>query len=112
MFVILNIMTHIKHPLLPRLVKILNGLGENLRLARLRRRLSAQLISERAGVSRSTLWQIEKGSPTVALGSYIQVLFALGLENDMALIAKDDVLGKKLQDLELITPKRAPKERP
>jgi transcriptional regulator with XRE-family HTH domain len=102
-------MTHVKHPLLPRLVKILKGLGENVKLARLRRKLSAQLVSERAGISRSTLWQIEKGNPTVALGAYIQVLFALGLENDFIEIAKDDILGKKLQDLELLTPKRAPK---
>ena len=98
-----------KYAFLPRLAKILKGLGENIRLARLRRKLSTQLVSERANISRSTLWQIEKGNSTVALGAYIQVLFALGLENDVTQIAKDDILGRKLQDLELITPKRAPK---
>lgn len=95
--------------LLPRLSRILEGLGENIKLARLRRKLSLEQVSQRAGVSRSTLWSIEKGSDSVAIGSYVQVLFVLGLENDLTLLAKDDVLGRKLQDLGLITNERAHK---
>lgn len=88
-------------------VKVLPVLGEQIKLARLRRRLSAAVVAERAGISRSTLWQIEKGNASVALGSYFLVLFALSLEQDLLLIAKDDVLGRKLQDAGLITRKRA-----
>ena len=98
-----------RRPLLPKPAKILKNLGEQIRLARLRRKHSAQLIAERAGVSRSTLWLVEKGNAAVAIGTYLQVLMALGLENDFAQVAKDDALGRKLQDLHLITPKRAPR---
>jgi transcriptional regulator with XRE-family HTH domain len=97
--------------LLPSAKNILNEMGENLRLARLRRKISAQQVAERANISRSTLWMIEKGSPAVAMGAYMQVLFVLGLENDLLKIAGDDVLGKKLRDLELLPKQRAPKRK-
>jgi transcriptional regulator with XRE-family HTH domain len=84
-------------------------LGENIKLARLRRKLSAEQVSERAGISRSTLWLIEKGMPGVAIGSYIQVLLVLGLEKDFLQIASDDKLGRKLQDAKLLVKQRAPK---
>lgn len=58
-----------------------------------------------------SLLLIEKGAPTVAIGSYLQVLFVLGLENDFLLLAKDDVLGRKIQDVGLVVKKRAPKEK-
>jgi len=96
--------------LLPKLTKILEELGENIKLARLRRKLTAEQIAERAGISRSTLWQVEKGLPSVSLGTYAQILFVLGLEKDLLSVAKDDVLGRKLQDLELTVGKRAPKK--
>ena len=96
--------------LLPKLTKILEEMGENIKLARLRRKLTTEQIAERAGISRSTLWQVEKGLPSVSLGTYAQVLFVLGLEKDLQLIAKDDLLGRKLQDAELSTRKRAPKK--
>lgn len=96
--------------LLPRLTKILEELGENIKLARLRRKLTAEQVAERAGISRSTLWQVEKGLPSVSLGTYAQVLFVLGLEKDLQLIAKDDILGRKLQDADLSVGKRAPKK--
>ncbi len=67
-------------------------------------------IAERAVIARSTLWQVEKGLPSVSLGTYAQVLFVLGLEEDLQLIAKDDVLGRKLQDAGLPIRKRAPKK--
>lgn len=106
---ILNVMKSNKTILLPRLNRIMEELGERIRLARLRRKLSLEQVSQRAGISRSTLWAIEKGSDSVAIGSYLQVLFVLGLENDFTLLAKDDELGRKLQDIGLVTNERAPK---
>lgn len=86
--------------------------GTQIRLARLRRRLTAELVAERAGISRMTLRNIEKGSPSVAIGSYAAVLHALnGMDRDLLLVAKDDELGRKLQDLGLPTRCRAPKKR-
>jgi transcriptional regulator with XRE-family HTH domain len=95
--------------ILPKGKKILLTLGENLKLARLRRKLTAEQVAERAGISRFTLWQIEKGAPSVAMGAYFQVLFVLGLEQDFLKLAGDDELGRKLQDAGLITKARAPK---
>ena len=97
--------------LLPKGQRVLNSLGENLKLARLRRKLSAIQVAERAGISRATLWQIEKGIPTVAMGAYFQVLFVLGLEKDLLKLGADDELGRKLQDVGLIVKKRAPKKK-
>ena len=96
---------------LPQTQQILNQMGEQIRLARLRRHLSAELVAERAGISRVTLSNIEKGSPSVAIGSYAAVLHALnGMDKDLLLVAKDDELGRKLQDLELPTRCSAPKK--
>ncbi|MBQ8799837.1 MAG: helix-turn-helix transcriptional regulator [Lachnospiraceae bacterium] len=86
-------------------------MGEQIRLARLRRHLSVELVAERAGVSRTTVWNVEKGSPSVAIGIYAAVLHALNhMDRDFLLIAKDDEMGRKMQDLELLTRKRAPKK--
>lgn len=88
--------------LLPQTIKILEQVGEQIRLARLRRNISANLASERAGISRATLWKVEKGDPGVAIGIYAAVLLALnGMEEDLLLIAKDDKLGRLLQDMEI-----------
>ncbi|MDH6303775.1 transcriptional regulator with XRE-family HTH domain [Parabacteroides sp. PF5-5] len=95
--------------LLPRLTRILEEMGGNIKLARLRRKLTAEQVAERASISRSTLWQVEKGLSSVSFGTYAQVLFVLGLEKDLLSIAKDDILGRKLQDAELTVGKRAPK---
>lgn len=92
--------------------KVLSVFGEQLKLARLRRNLRAEVVAERAGVSRSTLWQVEKGTPCVTLGAYFMILFALGLERDLLLVAKDDELGRKLQDANLVERKRAKKRKP
>lgn len=97
--------------ILPKNQRILSALGENIRLARLRRKLSAEQVSERAGISRVGLWKIEKGAPEVAIGSYLQVLFILGLEQDLSLVADNDPLGRKLQDAQLATKERAPKQK-
>ena len=96
--------------IMPGTEKILSQMGEQIKLARLRRQIPADLVAERAGISRATLWAVEKGTPTVAMGTYAAVLHALnGLDRDLLLIAKDDELGRKLQDLNLLTRKRAPK---
>ena len=96
--------------ILPQTQRLLNQMGEQIRLARLRRQLTAELVAERAGISRATLSNIEKGSPSVAIGSYAAVLHALnGMDKDLLLVAKDDELGWKLQDLGLSTRRRAPK---
>lgn len=97
--------------LLPKQQAILERLGENIKLARLRRKLSAGQVAERAGINRTTLWNIEKGSPQVATGAYCMVLFVLGLAVDLQKVATDDELGRKLQDAELVVKKRAPKKK-
>lgn len=97
--------------IMPKTEEILNTMGEQIKLARLRRKLSSELVAERAGISRATLWQVEKGSPSVAIGIYAAVLHALNnMDKDLLLIAKDDELGRKLQDLDLPVRKRAPKK--
>lgn len=96
--------------LMPSLKKILEELGENVKLARLRRKLSAEQVAERANISRPTLLSIEKGVPGVAMGAYAQVLFVLGLEKDLLKLAVDDALGRKLQDAELVVKERTPKK--
>ena len=97
--------------IMPSTARNLEQMGEQIRLARLRRKLSASLVAERAGISRATLSSVEKGSPSVAIGAYAAVLHALNnMDTDLLLIAKDDELGRKLQDLELPARRRAPKK--
>ncbi len=95
--------------LLPKSMKLLQTLGENIKLARLRRKLTMSQVAERAGISRPTLSALEKGSPAVSLGVVLQVLLVLGLERDILLLAEDDVLGRKLLDAELLVKERGPK---
>lgn len=97
---------------LPSTEKILETMGEQIKLARLRRQLSVELVAERAGISRATLWNVEKGSPSVAIGIYAAVLHALNnMDKDLLLVAKDDAFGKKMQDMNMQVRKRAPKGR-
>ena len=91
-----------KHILLPQFQKILDQLGENIKLARKRRKLTAIQVAERAGIDRSTLSLIEKGNPGVSMGAYFNVLRVLGLHDDFLKLAADDEFGRKLQDLKLI----------
>src|SRR5688572_24894658 len=102
-------MSREKSTLLPSLQRLLIEVGQNIRLARLRRKFSATVISERAGIARNTLRAVERGEPSVTFGAYAQVLLCLGLEKDLRLIARDDELGRKLQDAGLSTKARAPK---
>ena len=97
-------------PILPRLARVLAGVGENIKMARLRRAQSSETIAQRAGITRKTLHRVERGDPAVALGIYARVLQALRLENDLASIAADDILGRKLQDANLGPRRRAPKQ--
>lgn len=91
-----------KTVLLPETQKILEQMGQQIKYARLRRKITAELVAERAGISRATLVSIEKGAPSVAIGCYAAVLHALNyMDKDLLLVAKDDELGRKLQDLEL-----------
>jgi len=96
---------------LPVVQRTLRELGDNIRLARLRRGFSAALVAERAGMSRTTLRAVEKGEATVTLGSYANVLHSLGLHLDLGDVARDDELGRKLQDAGLEVRSRAPKRR-
>lgn len=97
--------------ILPKGKKLLAAMGQNIKLARLRRKLSAAQVAERASIGRSTLWQIEKGTSSVTIGAYFQVLFVMGLEKDFLKLAGDDEFGRKLQDAGLITKARAPKRK-
>lgn len=97
--------------LLPKHRRAFSLLGERVKLARLRRRLTAAMVAERADISRATLHKIESGEPNVAMGSYYQVLRVLGLEEDFGQLAADDALGRKLQDSKLVPKVRAPKRK-
>jgi transcriptional regulator with XRE-family HTH domain len=94
----------------PKLKKLLENFGENLKLARLRRKFSAQMIAERAGISRNTLIAIEQGQGNVSMAAYAKVMFSLNLEQDLGFLAKDDELGRRLQDAGLLVRRRAPKQ--
>ena len=96
-------MKNAAYNIMPDTENILKTMGEQIKTARLRRKLSATLVAERAGVSRSTLWKVENGNPSVAIGIYAAVLHALNnMDKDLLKIAGDDELGRKLQDIELL----------
>ncbi|GFZ81713.1 MAG TPA: transcriptional regulator [Muricauda sp.] len=88
--------------LLPKYQKIFDQIGENIKLARKRRKLTTEQVSERAGIHRATLYRIEKGDPAVAIGLYFNVLRVLNLQDDFLKLANDDAFGRKLQDLDLL----------
>lgn len=91
-----------KQILFPKYQKILEQVGENIKLARKRRKLTTIQVSERAGIDRTTLYQIEKGNGSVSLAAYFNTLRVLGLQDDFLKLASDDEYGRKLQDLSLI----------
>ena len=97
--------------ILPGLSRILDGFGARLKAARLRRRYSADMVAQRAGIARATLSRIEQGDPGVSFGNYARVLQVLRLERDVNRLATDDELGRKLQDAELGTRARAPRRK-
>ncbi len=95
--------------LFPAQTQLLEQLGERLREARLRRRFAMRVVAERAGISRQTLYKVEAGDPSVNLGTYVRVLAVLGMDQQLALIAADDPVGRRLQDAQLPVKRRAPK---
>ena len=89
--------------MMPRaLDQAMKQMGEQIKLARKRRHLSMQDIAERATVTRLSISKVEHGDPTVSMGIYARVLYALNLEKDITLLAADDALGRQLQDAELL----------
>jgi transcriptional regulator with XRE-family HTH domain len=98
--------------LFPKHQRLLEQLGENLRLARKRRKLTTSQVAERAGISRSTLYHLEKGDANSSLAVLLQVLVALKLENDLSKIASDDELGRKLADIQLLKTGSKPRKSP
>jgi len=90
----------------PKYQKILEKVGENIKLARKRRKLTTIQVAERAGIDRTTLYQIEKGNSGVSIGAYFNTLRVLGLHDDFLNLASDDDFGRKLQDLALIGKKQ------
>lgn len=97
--------------MLPRkLTEKMQIVGEQIRLARLRRNLTMAQVAERATCSELTLLRVEKGLPTVSIGIYLRVLYALQLDDDILFIAKDDPIGRNLQDLQLKRRERATKK--
>jgi len=91
-----------KQVIFPKYNLLLEKMGENIKLARKRRKLTTIQVAERANISRSTLYLIESGNPSVAMGGYFNVLRVLGLQDDFLKLAVDDTLGRKLQDIELL----------
>lgn len=89
--------------------RLLFQLGDNLKMARLRRKLSLKAVAQRAGVSINTVVAIESGKPGVSIGAVVNILHCLNLAEDLSKVAQDDALGRKLQDLALLPKKRAPK---
>lgn len=93
-----------------RAAQNLQIVGEQIRLARLRRDLSIAQIAERAMCNVLSVMRVEKGSPTVSMGIYLRILFALGLDDSILFLAKEDEMGRTLQDLDLKHRQRASKK--
>ena len=97
-----QLMSFKKQVIFPKHQQILTSMGENVKLARKRRKLTTVQVAERAGIDRSTLYQIEKGNPRVSLGAYFNVFRVLGLQDDFLKLAADDQQGRFLQDMQLL----------
>lgn len=94
-----NIMPSKSPTIFPNEERLLVALGERIRLARKRRKLTSAGVAQRAGLSRTTVHYVERGDPSVTLGAYLRVLAALGLDKDIEAVGAEDVLGRRLQDL-------------
>jgi transcriptional regulator with XRE-family HTH domain len=91
-----------KHVVFPKQKKLLEVFGENLKLARKRRKLTMEQVAERAAMDRGTLRKIERGDPSISFGAYVNVMRVYQLQEDILNLAAEDQLGRKLQDLELL----------
>lgn len=91
-----------KQIVFPKHKKILEIFGENIKLARKRRKLTTIQVAERADISRNTLYLIEKGNPGVSVGAVFNVMRVFGLQDDFLKLAADDEFGRKLRDIELL----------
>ncbi|WDF78062.1 helix-turn-helix transcriptional regulator [Mucilaginibacter sp. KACC 22773] len=100
---IFTIMALKKHIVFPKQQQLLELFGENLKLARKRRKLTSLQVAERAGIDRGTLREVERGNPSVSLGAYFNVLRVYNLQDEILKIASADPIGRKLQDLEILT---------
>lgn len=92
-------------PTHPTARRAIQALGERLRAARLRRKMTQAIMAERVGVSVPTLKKLEEGDPTTSLATMIRLLAVLGLAGDIDQIAAEDKLGRELQDSELAPPR-------
>jgi transcriptional regulator with XRE-family HTH domain len=95
-------------PLLPGTAELLRQFGDRLRLARLRRRLSAKHVGERAGMAPMTLRSLERGEAGVTIGAYLAVMQVLGLEKELDLLAAMDPVGRELQDARFMPRAKTP----
>ncbi len=106
LLIFVDIIPHFMNPkkqiLFPKHQQILEVVGENIRLARKRRKLTTIQVAERAGIDRTTLYKIEKGNGSVSIAAYMNTFLVLGLQNDFLKLAADDEFGRKLQDLDLL----------
>jgi transcriptional regulator with XRE-family HTH domain len=93
-------------PTYPRYARLAQGLGDRLRTARLRRRLTVTEMAERMGVTRPTLNRLERGDLSVGLSVLVRALGVLGLDEDLAKLAADDELGRRLADSSTTTKRR------
>lgn len=98
-------------PVFPQAQRQLEELGERLRLARLRRRLTQAVVAARVGVSKQTLAKLEAGTPSTSLATLVRLLGVLGLAQDLDHLAADDELGRRLQDLDQKAPPRGKSKR-
>jgi hypothetical protein len=92
--------------------RALRKLGHDLRDARRRRRIPAEIAAARASISRTTLVKIEKGEPGVAIGNYAVVLFVLGMTDRLADLAdpRNDAVGLQLEEEHLPQRIRRPRK--
>jgi transcriptional regulator with XRE-family HTH domain len=93
-------------PLFPQTQRHAEALGERLRLARLRRGISLNDLAARVDATRITLARLERGDLSASLGLLARVLGVLSLDADLDQLARDDELGKRLQDIRLRRPRR------
>lgn len=98
--------------LMPQTLRVLSQMGEQIKDARVRRGIPADLVAERASVSRATIWAIEKGSPSVALGAYAAVLHAInGMDEELLFVARDEQMEAALFEIGHKPRSRAPRKR-